>query len=189
MTRRLAAILASDVVGFSLLMGEDESGTHRRLRSFTRSFIEPLVAEHSGRVVKLLGDGFLVEFASAVDAVECAIAWQEGPGSEATGVGDGDEDRAAPFAFRIGINVGDVIVDGDDLYGDGVNVAARLEGVAEPGAILISADTYRQVRGKTEASFEDRGEVDLKNIAEPIHIYQIGPETVPGSPQGGWRSR
>lgn len=166
MTRRLAAILAADVVGFSRLMGADEAGTHARLRALTEAFIEPLVADHSGRIVKLLGDGYLVEFGSAVDAVECAVAWQRGPDAAATV-------EKAPFSFRIGINVGDVIVDGDDLYGDGVNVAARLEALAKTGAILVSSDTYRQVRGKTSATFDDLGEVELKNIEDPVHVYQI----------------
>ena len=145
MERRLAAILAADVVGYSRLMGDDEAGTHARLTALRDEFITPLVAVHHGRVVKLLGDGLLVEFGSVVDAVECAAAWQTGTVERQA---ETPEDRR--LTFRIGINVGDVIVEGDDLYGDGVNIAARLEAVSDPGGICISEDAYRQVKGKTE---------------------------------------
>jgi adenylate cyclase len=160
--RRLAAILAADVVGYTALMGADEAGTLERLTGLRQDFLEPLIADHHGRVVKLMGDGILVEFASVVDAVACALAWQ---------VGVAERDEA--FKFRIGINLGDVIVEGEDIHGDGVNVASRLEGLAEPGGVCLSDDAYRQVRGKTQANFEDLGEQSLKNVAEPVRVYRI----------------
>ena len=132
--RKLAAILAADVVGYSRLVGADEAGTIARLRALRKEFIEPLIAEYRGRVVKLVGDGALVEFASAVDAVECAVAIQQGVAER-----EAAEPEERRIAFRIGINLGDVIVDGADLYGDGVNIAARLENLAEPGGIYVSA--------------------------------------------------
>jgi adenylate cyclase len=166
--RRLAAILAADAVGYTSLMGADEAGTLRRFTELRQDVLEPLIAEHRGRVVKLMGDGFLVEFASVVDALTCALAWQAGvAGHQATAA---DDQR---FDFRIGINLGDVIVDGDDIHGDGVNVASRLEGLAEPGGICLSDDAYRQVRGKAEAAFEDLGEQALKNVAEPVRVYRV----------------
>jgi adenylate cyclase len=163
--RRLAAILAADVVGYTALMGEDESGTLRRLTELRQRLLEPLIAKHHGRVVKLMGDGLLIEFASVVDAVTCATAWQRG-------VGDEDPE----LKFRIGINLGDVIVEGEDIHGDGVNIASRLEGLAEPGGICLSDDAYRQVRGKFEAAFDDLGEQALKNVAEPVRIYRVSSE-------------
>ncbi len=168
MERRLAAILAADVVGYTRLMGDDEAGTLRRLTELREQFLEPLIAEHRGRVVKLMGDGLLVEFSSVVDAVACAVAWQKGVVEREA---EGDDDK--PLQFRIGINLGDVIVAGDDIHGDGVNIAARLEGLADPGGICLSTDAYRQARGKIEAEFEDMGERDLKNVAEPIRVYRI----------------
>ena len=161
MERRLAAILAADVVGYTALMGADEAGTLERLSRLRQDFLELLIAEHHGRVVKLMGDGILVEFASVVDAVACALAWQAGVA-----------ERDGALKFRIGINLGDVIVEGEDIHGDGVNVASRLEGLAEPGAICLSGDAYRQAKGKVEASFEDLGEQTLKNVAEPVRVYQ-----------------
>ena len=161
MERRLAAILAADVVGYTALMGADEAGTLERLSRLRQDFLELLIAEHHGRVVKLMGDGILVEFASVVDAVACALAWQAGVAG-----------RDGALKFRIGINLGDVIVEGEDIHGDGVNVASRLEGLAEPGAICLSGDAYRQAKGKVEASFEDLGEQTLKNVAEPVRVYQ-----------------
>ena len=146
MERRLAAILAADVVGYTALVGADEAGTLGRLTKLRTEFLEPLVASHKGRIVKLMGDGMLVEFASVVDAVVCALAWQDGVGAREAGVEEGRRLR-----FRIGINLGDVIVEGDDILGDGVNLAARLEGTAEPGGICLSDDAYRQARGKTKA--------------------------------------
>jgi adenylate cyclase len=165
--RRLAAILAADVVGFSRLMGQDEGGTLARLKTLRVQVLQPLIAEHRGRVVKLMGDGLLVEFASVVEAVTCAVAWQE----RVTTWDAGNDEE--PFQFRIGINLGDVMVEEDDLYGDGVNIAKRLEGQAEPGGICLSEDTYRQVKGKVQVSFEDLGPRILKNIAGSMRIYRI----------------
>jgi len=166
--RRLAAILAADVVGYSRLMGEDESGTLRRLTELRQGLLEPLIAKHHGRIVKLMGDGLLIEFASVVHAVTCAVAWQA---SVAEREAAADKDKR--FLFRIGINLGDVIVEGEDIHGDGVNIAARLEGLAEPGGIWLSGDAYRQAKGKIEAEFEDLGEQELKNVAEPVRVYRI----------------
>ncbi len=168
MERRLAAILAADVVGYTRLMGADEAGTLRHLTELRQQVLEPLIAEHRGRVVKLMGDGLLVEFASVVDAIACAVAWQE---RVAEHEAKGDEDKR--FKFRIGINLGDVIVEGDDIHGDGVNIAARLEGQAEAGGICLSGDAYRQAKGKVEVGFEDLGEQVLKNVAEPVRVYRI----------------
>ena len=167
MRRRLAAILAADVVGYSRLMGIDEAGTHRRLAELQSSQLEPLIEAHRGRIVKLMGDGLLVEFASIVDAVECALAWQEEVPREQT---DLPEDQK--LTFRIGINLGDVIVAEGDLHGEGVNVAARLEGLAEPGGICLSEDAVRQARGKVKASFEDLGAREVKNIQDPIRVFR-----------------
>ena len=168
MERKLAAILAADVAGYTALMGTDEAGTLRRLTDLRQQFLEPLIDEHHGRVVKLMGDGLLVEFASVVDAVRCALAWQSGVTEREAISGDGE-----PLRFRIGINLGDVIVEGEDIHGDGVNIAARLEGQAEPGGICLSDDAYRQAKGKTEANFEDLGEQALKNVAEPVRLYRV----------------
>jgi TolB-like protein/class 3 adenylate cyclase len=166
--RKLAAILAADVVGYSRLVGDDEAGTIARLKARRKEFIEPLIAEYHGRVVKLMGDGALVEFASAVDAVECAVAIQKSVVErEATE----PEDRR--IAFRIGINIGDIIVEDADIYGDGVNVAARLEGLAEPGGICVSRNVYNQVKNKLDVGFEPMGEHRVKNIAEPISVYRV----------------
>jgi TolB-like protein/class 3 adenylate cyclase len=168
MERRLAAILAADVVGYSRLMGDDEAGTLTRLEGLRAEIIEPLIDRHRGRVVKLMGDGFLVEFASVVDALACALAWQDAVEVRASQV---PEDRA--LRFRIGVNLGDVMVKGDDVYGDGVNVAARLEGLAEPGSVLVSRTVFDHAKGKVAAVFEDLGEQELKNIAEPVRVYRI----------------
>ena len=164
--RRLAAILSADVVGYSVI-GIDEAGRWRG-KAIRRSFIDPAIAAHSGRIVKLMGDGALVEFASAVDAVTCAIEIQRQLRERDTGDFDAD-----PIRFRIGINVGDIIIEGDDILGDGVNVAARIEGIAEPGGISISEDTWRQVQGKVVANFVDAGEQSLKNIARPVRVYRL----------------
>jgi adenylate cyclase len=166
--RRLAAILAADVAGYSALMGADEAGTLRRLTDLRREFLEPLIDKHHGRVVKLMGDGLLVEFASVVDAVACALAWQSGVAEREAA---SEEDKR--FQFRIGINLGDVIVEGDDIHGDGVNIAARLEGLAELGGICLSGDAYRQVRGKIDAEYENVGERRLKNVAEQVRVYRV----------------
>jgi adenylate cyclase len=166
--RRLAAILAADVAGYSRLMGADEEGTHSRMKALRHDLIDARIADHRGRIVKTTGDGMLVEFPSVVEAVRCAIEMQQ----EMVG-------RNAEFPpeqrieFRIGINVGDVIIDGDDIYGDGVNVAARLEALADPGGICISGVVCEQVRDKLALDFEDMGERDVKNIARPVRAYRI----------------
>ena len=160
--RRLAAILAADVVGYSRLMGEDEAGTLAALKAVRTELIEPLIAAHRGRVVKLMGDGLLAEFQSAVEAVDCAIAWQRGQSQDET-----------PLRFRIGVNLGDIVIDDGDIYGDGVNVAARLEGLADPDGIALSQVVHDQVNGKVDARFEDTGEQTLKNIAKPIRVYRV----------------
>jgi adenylate cyclase len=162
--RRLAAILAADVAGYSRLMGADELGTLTALKALRREIIDLAITEHNGRIVKTTGDGMLVEFASAVDAVNCAIAVQDK-------IAERKASAAQEITFRIGINIGDIIVDGDDIFGDGVNVATRLEGIAEPGGICISSYAYDQVRGKVAIEFADLGEQRLKNIDRPVRIY------------------
>lgn len=165
--RRLAAVLAADVAGYSRLMGADEVGTLAALKAIRREIVDPAIAEHKGRLVKTTGDGLLVEFASAVDAVSCAIAVQSKMAERARG-------GATPLIqFRIGINVGDIIIDGGDIFGDGVNIAARVENESEPGKVYLSDDAYRQVRGKTSVEFEDMGERSLKNIERPIRVYAV----------------
>ncbi len=164
--RRLAAILAADVAGYSRLMGTDEVGTLAALKALRRKIVDPAIAAHKGRIVKTTGDGMLVEFASAVDAVTCAVAVQQKM-AEPTTEGRG-------IQFRVGINVGDIIIDGDDIFGDGVNVGARLEGIAEPGGICISSSVYDQVRGKVAVEFADLGDQRLKNIDWPIRAYAVG---------------
>ncbi len=171
MERRLAAILAVDVVGYTRLMGEDEAGTLAALKAHRQELIEPKIAEHRGRLIKLMGDGALVEFSSVIDALACAAEIQNRMAERNRQEADGPR-----ITFRIGINLGDVIVEGDDLYGDGVNVAARLEGLAEPGGICISAKVYDEVKNKLALGYEDLGEQELKNIAEPIRVYLIVPE-------------
>jgi len=166
--RRLAAILAVDVAGFSRLMGIDERGTLERLKALRARVVDPTLADHAGRIVKLMGDGLLAEFASAVDAVECAAALQRGM---AASHGDLPDDRR--IQVRIGINLGDIIVEGRDIYGDGVNVAARIEALAPPGGIAISEDVFRQIRNKVDIPLEDLGERQLKNIARAVRVYQI----------------
>ena len=166
--RRLAAIMSADVVGYSRLMGMDEAGTLSRLNALRRELIDPAIAGHSGRIVKLMGDGALVEFASAVDAVACAIEIQRQLREHDAGGSEVNSIR-----FRIGINVGDIIIEGEDILGDGVNIAARIEGVAEPGGISISEDAWRQVQGKVAANFVDAGEQSLKNIARPVRVYRV----------------
>jgi TolB-like protein/class 3 adenylate cyclase/Flp pilus assembly protein TadD len=166
--RRLAAILAADVVGYSRLMGADEAGTMARLEGLKAETLVPLIAQHHGRVVKLMGDGFLVEFASVVDALTCALAWQQAVEARADQL---PEEQA--LRFRIGVNLGDVMVKADDLYGDGVNLAARLEGLAEPGSVLVSRTVFDHAKGKVTATFEDLGEQALKNIAEPVRVFRV----------------
>jgi adenylate cyclase len=166
--RRLAAILAGDVAGYSRLMGADEEDTLSRLNAHRREFLEPKVAEHRGRIVKRTGDGVLIEFASAVDAVRCAVEIQHGMIERNASV---PQDKR--IELRIGIHVGDIMIEDGDIFGDGVNIAARLEGIAQPGGICISDDAYRQVRGKLDANFQDAGEPELKNIARPVRVYQL----------------
>jgi adenylate cyclase len=172
--RRLAAILAADVAGYSRLMGRDEAGTLARLKALRRELIDPMVAEHRGRIVKTTGDGLLIEFPSVVEAVACAMTVQSGMGSRNAAT---PEDRR--IEFRIGINSGDIIVEDGDIHGDGVNIAARLEGVAEPGGICVSAIVHDQVRDRLDCVFEDLGEQSLKNIVRPVRVYRIGPEIGP----------
>jgi len=167
-TRRLAAILAADVAGYSRLMGEEEEGTLARLKAIRRELTDPKVKEHHGRIVKTTGDGLLVEFASVVDAVRCAVEVQR---ELAERNADVSPDRR--IELRMGINVGDIIKDGRDIYGDGVNVAARLEALAEPGGICVSRVVRDQVRDKLAFSFEDMGEQQVKNIARPIRVHRI----------------
>ena len=166
--RRLAAILSADVVGYSRLMGLDEAGTLSRLNALRRELVDPTIAAHAGRSVKLMGDGALVEFASAVDAVACAIEIQRQLRER-----DAGGSEANPIQFRIGINVGDIIIEGEDILGDGVNIATRIEGIAAPGGISISEDAWRQVQGKVAANFVDAGEQSLKNIARPVRVYRL----------------
>jgi TolB-like protein/class 3 adenylate cyclase/Flp pilus assembly protein TadD len=166
--RRLAAILSADVVGYSRLMGIDEAGTLTRLKAMRRELVDPQIAIHSGRMVKLMGDGALVEFASAVDAVTCAIEIQKRVKEHNTDIAA--EER---IEFRIGINVGDIIVDADDIYGDGVNVAARIQALADPGGIYVSRSAADQVRDKVPIKIETRGEQSVKNIARPIEVFCI----------------
>ena len=170
MERRLAAILAADMVGYSRLMERDEAGTLAALKGRRKEVIEPLFQKHGGRIVKEMGDGLLVEFASAVNAVACAVELQ---GAMAIANADIPDDRR--LVLRIGINVGDVIVDGRDLYGDGVNVAARLEALATPGAIVISANLHEQLQGKLDIGFVDLGEQQLKNMVRPVRAYRLEP--------------
>src|SRR6516165_5274624 len=168
-TRKLVAILVSDVVGYSRLAGADEERTLARLRGLRGDFIDPAIAAHHGRIVKRTGDGSIVEFRSVVDAVRCAIEVQSGLVERNAGL---LPDRR--IEFRVGIHLGDVVEEEDgDLMGDGVNIAARLEGIAKPGAICLSEDAYRQVRGRFEIAVSDLGQTQLKNIAEPIRVYSL----------------
>src|SRR5436190_7159406 len=172
--RRLTTILAADVVGYSRLMGEDETGTLALLRQRRREVIEPLLAKYDGRLVKLMGDGVLVEFASVVNAVQCAIELQQG--MEARNAALPEPRR---MQLRIGINLGDVIIEGDDLYGDGVNLAARLEGLAEPGGVCISETAYRHVGQKLPFAYQELGEQQVKNVAQPVRVYRVSPPAQP----------
>ena len=168
-TRKLAAILVADVVGYSRLAGADEDRTLARLRGLRSDLIDPAIAAHHGRIVKRTGDGAIIEFRSVVDAVRCAIEVQNGLIERNAGV---PEDRR--IEYRVGIHVGDVVEESDgDLMGDGVNIAARLEGVAKPGAICLSEQAYWQVRGRLDLKVTDLGATQLKNIGEPIHVYSL----------------
>jgi adenylate cyclase len=172
-TRRLAAILAADVAGYSRLMGADEESTHRRLRAHFAELIEPKIREHKGRTVKNTGDGLLAEFASVVDAVRCAAEVQREMTDREPDVTDERRIR-----FRIGVNLGDVIAEDNDIFGDGVNVAARLEALAAPGGICISRTVRDQIRDKLPYAFEDLGEQSVKNIARPVRVYALRAEAV-----------
>src|SRR5580693_4287944 len=165
--RRLSAIVAADVAGYSRLMGLDEAGTARILREH-RTVFDALVAKHGGRIVKTTGDGLLLEFPSVIDAVECAVAVQAVMAERNDGV-----PQDLQMLYRIGINLGDILIEGDDILGDGVNIAARLESIAEPGGICISSSAYDQVRGKVAVEFADLGEQSLKNIARPVRAYAV----------------
>src|SRR6202043_4019243 len=166
--RRLAAILAADVAGYSRLMGAGEERTLAQLKAVRKILIDPKIAEHRGRIVKTTGDGLLVEFGSAVDGLRCAIAVQRGMAEQ-----NAEVPQDQRIEFRIGIHVGDVIIDDNDIFGDGVNIAARLEGIAEPGGVCMSDDAYRQVRGKVEITCDDMGQQSLKNIAEPMRAWRV----------------
>ena len=208
-TRKLAAILVADIVGYSRLAGADEDRVLARLRALRSDLIDPAISVHNGRVVKRTGDGVLVEFRSVVDAVRCGIEMQNGLIERNAGL---PSDRR--IEFRVGIHLGDVVEETDgDLMGDGVNIAARLEGIAKPGAIALSEDAYRQVKGRLDMSVSDLGHKELKNIAEPIRVYSLevglpveakpapleSPEQRPGPPRCsivvlplaslGWRVR
>jgi adenylate cyclase len=166
--RRLSAILATDVAGYSRLMGRDEAGTLARLKALRRELIDPTIAEHKGRIVKTTGDGMLVEFPSVVEAVACAVEFQRGMAERNAPVPNNER-----IDYRVGINLGDVIVEDNDIHGDGVNIAARLEALAEPGEVRVSGVVHDQVQGRLECSFEDTGEQKLKNIARPVRVYRI----------------
>ncbi len=168
MERRLAAILAADVVGYSRLIRADEEGTIAALKALRADLIDPKLAEHNGRIVKLMGDGMLVEFASVVDAVRAAVETQE-----AVTEHNADLPENKRIEFRVGVNLGDVVIDGDDIHGDGVNVAARLEGMAEPGGICVSGMVYEGVRDRIDVPFEDLGEQEVKNIDRPVRVYRV----------------
>src|ERR1700747_1290188 len=169
--RRLSAILAADVAGYSRLMHNDEEATHAKLTALLAEAVAPAIAEHGGRIVKNTGDGFLAGFPSAVEAVRAAVQFQ----TRISGltIAEVESER---IAFRVGVNIGDVIVEPHDIFGDGVNIAARLEGIAEPGGICISSSAYDQVRGKVGVEFTDLGEQRLKNIARPIRAYAVARE-------------
>jgi class 3 adenylate cyclase len=167
-TRRLAAILAADVAGYSRLIGADEAGTLQAFKAIKAALFDPMIAEHHGRLVKTTGDGFLVEFSSVVDALRCATEVQ---------VGMAERNATIPtdkrIDFRIGINVGDVVVEDGDIFGDGVNVASRLEALAEPNGICVSARVQEDAAGKLDIAFEDLGEQALKNITRPVRVYRV----------------
>ncbi|MET4839458.1 class 3 adenylate cyclase/TolB-like protein [Bradyrhizobium japonicum] len=176
--RKLSAILAADVAGYSRLMHNDEEATHAKLTALLTEAVQPAISEHGGHIVKNTGDGFLAEFASAVEAVRAAMQFQTRIHELTI---DAAEDRR--IAFRVGINIGDVIVEPHDIFGDGVNIAARLEGISEPGGIYISSSAYDQVQGKVGVEFGDLGEQNLKNIARPVRVYRMRPSDAATSKQ------
>ena len=181
--RKLAAILAADVVGYSRLMGADEVGTLRALKAARKELIDPAIAAHGGRIVKTTGDGLLVDFASVVDAVTCAVAIQRKMSERNEGVAE-----AKHLVLRIGVNIGDIIIDGKDIFGDGVNIAARLESICEPGGLCISDIARDQVRDKLPLAFTDGGEQQVKNIARPVRVFALSPQAIaeaPEMPAGG----
>ena len=190
--RHLAAIVAADVVGYSRLMGADEKGTLAALKAHRTELIDPLIAAHKGHIVKTTGDGLLLSFPSVVEAVSCAVAMQSGMAKR-------NQDIPADhrIEFRIGVHIGDVIVEKGDVFGDGVNIAARLEQIAPPGGICLSEDAYRQVRGKLDIPIADAGEQNLKNIANPVRVYRIEPSVAaavdapppPAEPRRRWSAR
>jgi class 3 adenylate cyclase len=182
--RRLAAIMAADVAGYSRLMGIDEVGTLNALKDHRRERIDPTIARHNGRVFKTTGDGLLVEFASVVDAVGCAVAIQRAMLAFNEGVHTGRQ-----IILRIGINIGDIIIDGDDVFGEGVNVAARLEVLCEPGGVCISRSANEQVRNKLSLGFADLGERTVKNIAQAIGVFGLAAKDIAACPKGGCHSR
>jgi adenylate cyclase len=161
-------VLAADVAGYSRLMGRDEERTLAQLKAFRRTLVDPRIATHRGRIVKTTGDGMLVEYASAVDAARCAVEIQREMAQQ-----NAEVPLELRIEFRIGIHVGDIIIDDNDIFGDGVNIAARLEGIAEPGGVCISDDAHRQIRGKIDVAFEDIGEQTLKNITEPMRAWRV----------------
>ena len=171
--RRLAAIMAADIVGYTRLMEVDEARTLAGIKALRSNVMDPIIADHGGRIVKLMGDGMIVEFGSVVDAVACAVAIQEAAVAS--------REQVPPerqIVLRMGITVGDVVVEGDDLLGDGVNIAARLEGIAEPGGICITDAAHGQLAGKLDATFEDAGERKLKNISQPVRVWRsVGSKT------------
>ena len=172
--RRLAAVLAADVVGYSRMMQVDEAGTLAALKSRRTEILQPLVSKHHGRIIKVMGDGVLVEFASAVEAVNCAVALQEG-----MAVANEAAEERRRVVLRIGINLGDVMVEGGDLYGDGVNIAARLEALADPGSVVVSEKVHQETVGKLECGFEHLGDQKLKNMPEPVRVYRVSAVPAP----------
>jgi adenylate cyclase len=177
-TRRLAAILAADVAGYSRLIGTDEEGTLNRLRTIRVEVVDPSIAQYRGRIVKTTGDGLLIEFSSVVDALRCATEIQKAMAEDNAKVAA--EER---IEFRMGINVGDVVVEDGDIFGDGVNVAARLEGLAEAGGICVSARVQEDVAGRLDLVFDDIGEQNLKNIARPVRVYRVRLATAENTPK------
>ncbi len=166
--RRLAAIVSADGVGYSRLMGVDEAGTLRHLNAHRSELIDVKIAEHGGRIVKTMGDGLLLEFPSVVNAIQCSLEVQQGMAERNEGT---DDDRR--IIFRIGVNLGDLIIEGEDIFGDGVNIAARLQEISEPGGICVSGAVFEQISGRTDQKFDDLGYRKLKNITQPVRIYQV----------------
>jgi class 3 adenylate cyclase len=176
--RRLAAILAADVVGYGRLMERDEAGTHAALKQRRKQVLEPVFARYEGRIFKVIGDGALVEFSSAINAVQCSIEVQQRMADANAGLPEGSH-----IVLRIGVNLCDVMVEGRDLYGSGIIVAARLEGLAEPGKVLVSGTAFDHARNMVDASFEDLGTQALKNIAEPVRVYRVARATLVATPK------